>query len=133
MARKRTRMQKIRDIIQKRLTTELSERQVARALKVSRTVVAKTMTQFRSSGLDLERIAGMSDSALEQALWRKDRVVDTARYQKLEKRFPLMVQELKKKGMTMEWLWKQYLQEQPEGYRYSQFCLHFERGSADRK
>ena len=130
MARKRTRMQKIRDIIQKRLTTELSERQLARALKVSRTVVAKTMAQFRSSGLDLERIAGMSDSALEQALWQKDRVVDTARYQQLEKRFPMMVQELKKKGMTMEWLWKQYLEEQPEGYRYSQFCLHFERWSA---
>ena len=72
----------------------------------------------------------MSDSALEQALWCKDRVVDTARYQELEKRFPMMVGELKKRGMTLQWLWKQYLEEHADGYRYSQFCLHFERWSA---
>ena len=73
MARKRTRMQKIRDIIQLRETTELSERQIGRALKVSRTVVAKTMAQYRASGLDAVAIAEMSDSELEQAMWRKDR------------------------------------------------------------
>jgi len=66
-------MQKIRDIIQLRETTELSERQIGRALKVSRTVVAKTMAQYRASGLDAVAIAEMSDSELEQAMWRKDR------------------------------------------------------------
>jgi transposase len=123
-------MEKIRDIIRLRLTTELSDRQIGRALKVSRTVVAKTIVQWRSSGLDAREIAGMSDSALEQALWRKDRVVDTLRYRQLEKRFPAMLQELKKRGMTLEWLWKQYIEEHPGGYRYSQFCLHFQRWSA---
>jgi transposase len=123
-------MQKIRDIIRLRLTTEMSERQIGRALKVSRTVVAKTMAQFRSSGLEAEAIANMSDSALEQAMWRKDRVIDTARYRKLEERFPTMVLELKKRGMTLEWLWKEYVEEHPDGYRYSQFCLYFQRWSA---
>ena len=130
MGRKRTRMEKIRDIIRLRLRTELSERQIGRALKVSRTVVSKTIAQWRSSGLDFGVIAEMSDSALEEALWRKDRVVDCLRYRELEKRFPVMAQELKKRGMTLEWLWKQYLQDHPQGYRYSQFCLHFQRWSA---
>ena len=130
MGRKRTRMEKIRDIIRLRLTTELSERQIGRALKVSRTVVSKTIAQWRSSGLDFGAIAELSDSALEEALWRKDRVVDCLRYRELEKRFPVMAQELKKRGMTLEWLWKQYLQDHPQGYRYSQFCLHFQRWSA---
>jgi transposase len=88
------------------------------------------MAQFEASGLDAERIAQMSDSALEEALWRKDRVVDTPRYRELEKRFPMMVQELKKRGTTLQWLWKQYLGEHADGYGYSQFCLHFERWSA---
>ncbi len=61
-------MQKIRDIIRLRLTTEMSERQIGRALKVSRTVVAKTMAQYRSSGLEAQIIVEMSDSALEQAM-----------------------------------------------------------------
>jgi len=130
MARKRTRMQKIRDIIRLRETTELSERQIGRALKVSRTVVAKTMVQYRASGLNAQALAEMSDSALEQAMWRKDRVIDTPRYRELEKRFPAMVLELKKRGMTLEWLWKLYVEENPRGYRYSQFCLYFQRWSA---
>ena len=71
MARKRTRMQKIRDIIRVRLDTQLSERQIARALRVSRSVVGKTLAQFRASGLSRETAEAMSDNELEQALWRR--------------------------------------------------------------
>jgi biotin operon repressor len=66
MGGKRTRMVKIRDIIRLRLTTELSERQIGRALKVSRSVVSKTITQWRASGLDARAIAEISDSVLEE-------------------------------------------------------------------
>jgi transposase len=123
-------MQKIRDIIRLREQTGLSERQVGRALKVSRTVVARTMVQYRASGLTAEAVEAMADSELERVLWKKDRLVDTARYQALESRFPAMVVELKKKGTTLEWLWSQYQEEVADGYQYSQFCLHFQRWSA---
>jgi DNA-binding transcriptional regulator LsrR (DeoR family) len=52
MARKRTRMQKIRDIIRLRLTTQMGERQIGRALMVSRAVVSKTMGQYHASGVE---------------------------------------------------------------------------------
>ena len=51
MARKRTRMHKIREIIRVGAETKLSARQIGRALGVSRTVVAKTLAQFRATGL----------------------------------------------------------------------------------
>ena len=127
MARKRTKMQKIRDIIRVRLDTQLSERQIARALKVSRSVVGKTLAQFRSSGLDRQSAEAMSDSELEQALWSKDPVAANPRYAALAERFPAMELRLKQKGMTLERLWQEYLAEQPGGYQYSQFCLHFQR------
>jgi len=123
-------MQRIRDVIRLRLETGLSERQVSRTLRLSRTVVSRTLAQFRTSGLEPKAIEGLSDSELEQRLWQKDRVVSSPRYQALEKRFPAMVQELKKKGMTLEWLWQRYQEEHPEGYEYSQFCRHFQRWSA---
>jgi transposase len=123
-------MQKIRDIIQLRLTTQMGERQIARALRVSRTVVSKTLAQYRASGLKAEAIGQMSDSALEGALWQRDRVIDTPRYKALEKRFPAMLQELKSRGMTLERLWQQYFEEEGGGYQYSQFCLHFQRWTA---
>ena len=38
-----------------------------------------------------------------------------------------MVVELKKKGVTLQWLWERYIHEHPQGYQYSQYCLHFHR------
>ncbi len=46
MARKRVQMEKIRDIIRYRVITDLSKRQISRALKVSRTAVSKHVSLF---------------------------------------------------------------------------------------
>jgi transposase len=129
MARKRTRMKRIRDVIRFRLENGLSERQVSRALKLSRTVVARTLSQFRASGLSWPLDDALSDTELEQRLWQKDPLVRSPRYRALEERFPAMVLELRKKGMTLEWLWERYREEHPDGYQYSQFCGHFQRWS----
>ena len=55
MGRRRTGVNKIRDIIRYGQTTDLSERQIARALGISRTVVARTLQTFRASGLRVLR------------------------------------------------------------------------------
>jgi len=34
----------------------------------------------------------------------------------------LVHEELKKKGVTLLWLWKEYLADNPKGYKYSQYC-----------
>ena len=65
MGRRRTRVSKIRDIIRYRMTTELSERQIARALEVSRTVVARTLQAYGTSGLTWAEVPQMADSVLE--------------------------------------------------------------------
>ena len=64
MARKRTGMKKIREVIRLKSTTEMSDRQIARALNISRPVVAKYWQSFNSSGLLFEQIEEMADSAL---------------------------------------------------------------------
>jgi transposase len=130
MGRKRTGMKTIREIIRLRLENQMGDRKIGRTTGVSRTVVARTLAQFRASGLSWEAVERMSDTELERTLWEKDRLLDSPRYRALEGRFAAMVQELKKKGMTLEWLWNQYREEHPEGYQYSQFCRHFQRWSA---
>ena len=90
----------IRDMIRVRLDTQLSERQIA---------------------------GPMSDSELEQALWSKDPVAANPRYAAPAERFLAIEVRLKEKGMTLERLWQEYLAGQPDGYQYSQFCLHFQR------
>ncbi|MEI6297496.1 MAG: IS21 family transposase, partial [bacterium] len=41
--------------------------------------------------------------------------------------FPYVEKELKRVGVTRHILWKEYIQEQPEGVQYSQFCDHYYR------
>ena len=72
MARKRIGMKKIRDVIRLKSTTDLSERQIARALSISRPVVAKYWEGFLASGLAYELIAEMADSELERLLGGQD-------------------------------------------------------------
>ena len=117
MGRRRTRVSKIRDIIRYRMTTELSERQIARALDVSRTVVARTLQAYGTSGLVWDEVPSMADSVLEERLTLSKPAIPGERYAELAARFPEMVVELKKKGMTMQLLWERYLNEHPGGYQ----------------
>ena len=39
----------------------------------------------------------------------------------------MMVKELRRKGVTLQLLWEEYLREHPDGYQNSQFCHHFHR------
>ena len=127
MGRRRTGVNKIRDIIRYGQTTDLSERQIARALGISRTVVARTLQTFRASGLQYSAAEQLPDSELQQNLERGSTPKEGARYKELATGFPEMVVELKKKWMTLQWLWERYIHEHPQGYQYSQYCLHFHR------
>jgi transposase len=125
MARKRIRMEKIRQIIRYSITTEMSERQIARALNVSRTVVSKYAGAFKTSGLSLEELEGMADSELVSRLEGKDKTGKSVRYNELYERFPSFLKKLRKKGVTLQLLWEDYRRECSGGYEYSQFCYHF--------
>jgi len=127
MARRGIRLEKIKDIIRYRLGSGMGERQIARALKVSRTAVSKYVEAFQRSGLELPVLESMADSALLEALQAVRPATESTRLQQLNERFPAMLAELKKKGMTLQLLWERYLQEYPQGYQYSQYCYHFQK------
>ena len=62
MARKRINMKKIREIIRFKETTNMSERKIARALNISRPVVAQYIKDFNASGLTYEETKDIPDS-----------------------------------------------------------------------
>jgi transposase len=123
-------MKKIRDVIRLKTTTGLSERQIARALGISRPVVAKYWSGFQASGLEADQIEAMADSAL---LLEPLKPTDNRQYRQLAQYFPAYVVELKRTGVTLELLWQEYRRRHPEGYQYSRFCYHFQtwRGTSD--
>jgi len=115
----------IREIIRYGTMRDFSDRQIARALQVSRTVVARTLQAFRASGIEYKALENMPYSQIEKCLAPLAIPNPRQRYAVLGARFPAMVVELKKKGVTLQYLWDIYINEHPQGYQYSQFCLNF--------
>jgi len=125
MARKRINMKKIRDIIKLKIKTDMSERQIARALNVSRPVVSEYWNIFKRSNVSYEQITDMADSELIK-LFEKRNHQKSALYKTLCDYFPYFVKELGRKGVTLQLLWREYKEKHHGGYEYSQFCYHFQ-------
>ncbi len=118
-------MRKIRELLRLQEKSALSERQIARALNISRPVVAQYLTDFRLAGLCYENVEKMSDSELLRIL-EKGREKKSKKYKALSEKFEYFLKELKKTGVTLQILWEEYRLEHPDGYGYSQFCHHFQ-------
>jgi len=125
MARKRINVKKIREIIRFRENSGMSDRKIARALNISRPVVVQYIRDFASTGLTYQDIKGMPDSQF-LALFEKQRNKKSSKYQEISELFPYFVSELKRTGVTLMLLWKEYQKKHPVGYSYSQFCYHFQ-------
>jgi len=125
MARQRTSMKKIREVIRLKTTTMLSDRQIARALNISRPVVAKYWRGFCESDVSPESIEDIPDSTLLNAI-ETPKVETSPKYRELCQYFPHYVTELKRPGVTIHLLWEEYKSKHPEGFQYSQFCYHFQ-------
>ena len=125
MARKRIGMNKIRRLIGLKFTTDMSERQIARALNISRPLVGRYWEGFLESGLKFEQIKEMADSELLRKV-TKPSVKKSQKYLELVAYFPSYLIELKRAGVTLLLLWQEYKQRHPGGFQYSQFCYYFQ-------
>ena len=125
MARERLLMRKIREILRLRWAQGLSVREVARSAGVSTGVVSKLEGRARLLELSWAAVEGLSDEALEERLYGLRQAVGKPNRPQPD---PLaMHMELKKKGVTLELLHLEYLEEHPDGYRYTAFCEAYRR------
>ena len=107
MARKRINVKKIREIIRFRKTHDMSDRKIARALNISRPVVAQYIKEFNATGLAYQDIKEMPDSQF-LALFEKQRSQKSSKYEEISELFPYFVTELKRTGVTLMLLWEEY-------------------------
>ncbi len=124
-------MKKIREIIRLKEDCKLSNRKVSDALKVSRPVIANVVSAFANSKLNLDEVNTMSDSELERLFFGEKRSTNKA--EELKSKFPGYAIELKKKGVTLQLLWEEYIEENPKGLKSTQFSFHFNNWKQDEK
>ena len=125
MSNWRISMNKMRGIIRLSEGNGLSNRQIARALNISRPVVSQYLIDYKASGLSYDKIAVMNDDELMD-VFENNRKKESGKYQKLSEKFDYFVKELKKPGVTLDILWKEYKKENQDGYSRTQFCYYFQ-------
>ena len=125
MARQRTEMRRIREVLRLHFGLGFSGRAIARTQAVGRTTVLEYLRRASASGLSWplpEELDG--DDALEAALFPAS---CPALVNLPEPDWAYVTRELKRKGVTLQLLWQEYRTLHPEGYGYTQFTVHYRR------
>lgn len=122
MAQERLTMRKIREIL--RLNKAgLSNRAIGRAIQVSNSTVGEYLQRAKVAGVSWPLEEGISEEELYRRLFPEKKPPKES--QRPEPEWETVGKELKKKGVTLKLLWKEYLQEHPDGYQYTQFCVKY--------
>jgi len=109
MARKKTPMNKIREILRLH-TLGFSERKISDYINVSRPVISGNIKRFEASGLSINDVQDMDDNGLLDIIGTGSKS-KSERYQKLVEQFPKFVKELGRTGVNLTLLWEEYRQE----------------------
>ena len=119
MATERLTMRKIREVLRLRWQLGRTVREAARGLGVSAGVVSKMSTRAAKAGLTWEVVETLDDATLEERLYGRP----TSPSKERPRPDPVHIHtELRRPGVTLELLHLEYLEQHPDGYRYTVFC-----------
>jgi transposase len=115
-------MRRIRETLRLYLQAGLSYNEVARALKISKSVAGKYVSLARAANVDWDLAQTLTDEELEARLYRP--ALPRSSHQ-LAPDFALVHQELKRAGVTLQLLWEEYARDNALAYKYTSFCIKY--------
>jgi transposase len=120
MPAERVAMRQVREIIRLK-SAGVSGHEIARRVGVAPSTVRLTLQRLGAAGLGWPLPPEMTNATLE------DRMFVTVGGKQGHRRQPepdwaSIHRELKRKHVTLALLWDEYIEQQPQGYRYSRFC-----------
>ncbi len=116
-------MHTAREILRLALVCGRTVSDIAGSCNVDRKTVSKYIARINEEGISYGEIEELRDRDLKKTLKNK-------RGRKSDKKlkppdFDYIHTELKKKGVTLQILWEEYIEKNPEGYRRTQFFHHY--------
>jgi transposase len=118
-------MHKTREILRQKWVLGRSHREVARSLGVSFGAVATVVGRAKLATVEsYEEAEGLADADLEKRLYGTRSEPASARERPLPD-FAYLHAERRRPGVTPQLLHLEYLEQRPDGYRYSQFCERY--------
>ncbi|MFL5199116.1 MAG: IS21 family transposase [Microvirga sp.] len=114
-------MRRVRELLRLRLGADVPVREVARRIGIAPSTVRETLARFTAAGLVWPLPEAITDDGLEEALFRPAGTKQGYR-RRPEPDWAQVHRELKRKHVTLQLLWDEYIEASPDGYRYSRFC-----------
>ncbi|MDP6494168.1 MAG: IS21 family transposase [Dehalococcoidia bacterium] len=123
MAQERLSMRKIKEILRLKYYCGLSHRQIAHGCKVARSTVSEYLWRAEQAGIGWAEAEPMQERELEERLFSEISTPSSSSRPLPD--FDYIHKEIKrhrKLNLTLDLLWREYKEQYPEGYQYSQFC-----------
>lgn len=128
MPAKRLSMRQIREVLRLKWACGLSDRQIARGLRISRPTVTRYVQRLQAAGLSWPLPEDVDDAVLESRLFAN--AAYTPAVGRPLPDWSWVHQELKRKGVTLTLLWQEYKATTPDGLQYSYFCEAYRKWAA---
>jgi transposase len=122
-------MNKVKQILQW-YTEGVPKLTISQRAGVSRNSVKSYIRQFIAMDKSLEELLGMKDGDLERLFSSRLEKEPKDRYKALHARFPEIEKALKRNGNTLCGIWQEYLKQQPDGFKHTQFNKYYRQWSA---
>src|ERR1700686_815815 len=121
MPAKRVYMRRVREILRLKFAADLPNRESARLVGTAPSTVRAALERFLAAALTSPLLEQISGRDLEAALYTA--IGSKQGYRRhVEPDWALIHRELKRKHVTLSILWDEYIEQHPEGFRYSRFC-----------
>ncbi len=117
-------MRRIKDVLRLKAAGH-SRRQIAQSCGIARSTVAEYVRRAEAAGLSWPLPAELDDAELERKLFPPPVAISSE--QRAVPDWSVVNQEIKRKGVTLQLLWDEYKEANPEGFQYSWFCDHYRR------
>jgi transposase len=122
-------MRKIKEVMRLRFELHLGYQQIGRSCAISGSTVHKYLKRAEAAGLSWPLPEGWDEARVEAAVFpRSQPVVQEQPAARTPPDFAAIHDQLRSnKYVTLQLLWEEYQQANPEGYRYSRFCELYQR------
>jgi transposase len=119
-------MRKIKEVLRLKYDCGLSEREIARSCRVSRSTVADYLRKAQAAGLGWPEGATLTEAQLDERLFPVQRIPSSVQRPLPDCQYIYdQLRTYQKVNLTLSQLWIEYKEKHPDGYQYTQFCDYY--------
>jgi transposase len=121
-------VRRIKEVLRLRYELKLNQRQIARSCSLSVSTVHEYLKRAEAAKAGWPLPDGWDDARVEAALFQESESRGNQKQKKSPPDFAAVHEQLRRhRHVTLQLLWQEYRDANPDGYRYSRFCELYQR------